>query len=56
VQQLIETLSRLRRGYPWLSDLLLVVLVAVPPVIHPQPGWRPVWVQAGVYVALVLPL
>jgi signal transduction histidine kinase len=56
VQELIETLSRLRRGYPWLSDLLLVVLVAVPPVIRPQPGWRPVWVQAGVYTALVLPL
>ncbi|WP_405867536.1 histidine kinase [Streptomyces sp. NBC_01515] len=56
MQQLIETLSRLRRGYPWLSDLLLVVLVAVPPVIRPQPGWQPVWVQTGVYVALVLPL
>ncbi|MEW1828231.1 histidine kinase [Streptomyces sp. NPDC088196] len=56
MQQLIETLSRLRRGYPWLSDLLLIVLVAVPPVIRPQPGWRPVWVQAGVYLALVLPL
>ncbi|MFJ9250810.1 sensor histidine kinase [Streptomyces sp. NPDC101776] len=56
MQQLIETLSRLRHGHPWLSDLLLVVLVAVPPVIRPQPGWRPVWVQAGLYVALVLPL
>lgn len=56
MQQLIETLSRLRRGYPWLSDLLLIVLVAVPPVIRPEPGWRPVWVQAGVYLALVLPL
>ncbi|MBK3572845.1 sensor histidine kinase [Streptomyces sp. MBT65] len=56
MQQLIETLSRLRHGYPWLSDLLLVVLVAVPPVIRPQPGWRPVWVQAVVYIALVLPL
>ncbi|SHI22630.1 sensor histidine kinase [Streptomyces sp. 3214.6] len=52
----METLPRLRRGHPWLTDLLLVVLVAVPPVIRPQPGWRPVWVQAGVYVALVLPL
>ncbi|MDX3074199.1 sensor histidine kinase [Streptomyces sp. MI02-7b] len=53
---LIETLPRLRRGHPWLADLLLVVLVAMPPVIHPQPGWRPVWVQTGVYMALVLPL
>lgn len=52
----METLPRLRRGHPWLTDVLLVVLVAVPPVIRPQPGWRPVWVQAGVYVALVLPL
>lgn len=52
----METLPRLRRGHPWLTDLLLVVLVAVPPVIRPQPGWRPVWVQAVVYVALVLPL
>ncbi|MGW3126102.1 sensor histidine kinase [Streptomyces sp. NPDC001076] len=56
MQRLIETLPRLRRGHPWLTDLLLVVLVAVPPVIRPQPGWRPVWVQTGVYAALVLPL
>jgi signal transduction histidine kinase len=56
VQRLIETLLGLRRGHPWLTDVLLVVLVAVPPVIRPEPGWRPVWVQAGVYVALVLPL
>ncbi|MFE7929294.1 sensor histidine kinase [Streptomyces sp. NPDC057456] len=56
MHRLIETLPRLRRGHPWLTDLLLVVLVAVPPVIRPQPGWRPVWVQTGVYVALVLPL
>ncbi|MER6561365.1 histidine kinase [Streptomyces sp. NPDC001027] len=56
MQRLIETLPRLRRGHPWLTDLLLIVLVAVPPVIRPQPGWRPVWVQAGVYMALVLPL
>ncbi|MFF4975431.1 sensor histidine kinase [Streptomyces sp. NPDC001083] len=56
VYRLIETLSRLRRGHPWLSDVLLVVLVAVPPVIRTQPGWRPVWVQAAMYVALVLPL
>ncbi|MFG3297158.1 sensor histidine kinase, partial [Streptomyces sp. NPDC048179] len=56
MHRLIETLTRLRRGHPWLTDLLLVVLVAVPPVIRPQPGWRPVWVQAVVYAALVLPL
>ncbi|MEU1518599.1 histidine kinase [Streptomyces sp. NPDC005811] len=56
MQRLIETLPRLRRGHPWLTDVLLLVLVAVPPVIRPQPGWRPVWVQAGVYAALVLPL
>ncbi|MFI1510863.1 sensor histidine kinase [Streptomyces sp. NPDC020597] len=56
MQRLIETLPRLRRGHPWLTDLLLIVLVAVPPVIRPQPGWRPVWVQTGVYAALVLPL
>ncbi|MFH8518401.1 sensor histidine kinase [Streptomyces gelaticus] len=56
MHRLIETLPRLRRGHPWLTDLLLVVLVAVPPVIRPQPGWRPVWVQTGVYMALVLPL
>ncbi|MFD4600868.1 sensor histidine kinase [Streptomyces sp. NPDC058464] len=56
MRRLIETLPRLRRGHPWLTDLLLVVLVAVPPVIRPQPGWRPVWVQTGVYAALVLPL
>ncbi|MFE2942055.1 sensor histidine kinase [Streptomyces sp. NPDC059255] len=56
MQRLMETLPRLRRGHPWLTDLLLLVLVAVPPVIRPQPGWRPVWVQAGVYAALVLPL
>ncbi|MFG2966977.1 sensor histidine kinase [Streptomyces sp. NPDC048288] len=56
MRRLIETLPRLRRGHPWLTDLLLVVLVAVPPVIRPQPGWRPVWVQAVVYAALVLPL
>ncbi|MFF4800488.1 sensor histidine kinase [Streptomyces sp. NPDC001351] len=56
MHRLIETLPRLRRGHPWLTDLLLVVLVAVPPVIRPQPGWRPVWVQAVVYGALVLPL
>ncbi|GGM94540.1 sensor histidine kinase [Streptomyces fuscichromogenes] len=56
MQRLIETLPRLRRGHPWLTDLLLVVLVAVPPVIRPQPGWRPVWAQAAVYAALVLPL
>ncbi|MFJ9565033.1 sensor histidine kinase [Streptomyces fuscichromogenes] len=56
MQRLMETLPRLRRGHPWLTDLLLVVLVAVPPVIRPQPGWRPVWVQTGMYAALVLPL
>ncbi|MET7472973.1 histidine kinase [Streptomyces sp. NPDC005648] len=56
MHRLIETLPRLRRGHPWLTDVVLVVLVAVPPVIHPQPGWRPVWVQAVVYAALVLPL
>ncbi|GLV75222.1 sensor histidine kinase [Streptomyces hygroscopicus] len=56
MHRLIETLPRLRRGHPWLTDLLLVVLVAVPPVIRPQLGWRPVWVQAVVYAALVLPL
>ncbi|KRD12143.1 MULTISPECIES: sensor histidine kinase [unclassified Streptomyces] len=56
MQRLIETLPRLRRGHPWLTDVLLLVLVAVPPVIRPQPGWRPVWVQAVVYAALVLPL
>lgn len=52
----METLPRLRREHPWLTDVLLLVLVAVPPVIRPQPGWQPVWVQAGVYAALVLPL
>ncbi|AYC41446.1 sensor histidine kinase [Streptomyces griseorubiginosus] len=56
MQRLIETLPRLRRAHPWLTDLLLIVLVAVPPVIRPQPGWRPVWVQTLVYAALVLPL
>ncbi|MFF1547452.1 sensor histidine kinase [Streptomyces sp. NPDC058291] len=56
MHRLIETLPRLRRGHPWLTDVVLVVLVAVPPVIRPQPGWRPVWAQAVVYVALVLPL
>ncbi|MFJ3308329.1 sensor histidine kinase [Streptomyces sp. NPDC086549] len=56
MQRLIETLPRLRREHPWLADVLLLVLVAVPPVIRPQPGWRPVWVQAVVYAALVLPL
>ncbi|MFE9449530.1 sensor histidine kinase [Streptomyces sp. NPDC006739] len=56
MQRLIETLPRLRREHPWLTDVLLLVLVAVPPAIRPQPGWRPVWVQAGVYAALVLPL
>ncbi|MFH8838232.1 sensor histidine kinase [Streptomyces sp. NPDC017868] len=56
MQRLIETLPRLRRGHPWLTDLLLIVLVAVPPVIRTQPDWRPVWVQTGVYAALVLPL
>ncbi|MGC0335184.1 sensor histidine kinase [Streptomyces sp. SLBN-8D4] len=56
MQRLIETLPRLRRAHPWLTDLLLIVLVAVPPVIRPQPGWRPVWVQTVVYAALVLPL
>ncbi|MGW1500133.1 sensor histidine kinase [Streptomyces mirabilis] len=56
MHRLIETLLRRRRGHPWLTDVLLVVVVAVPPVIRPEPGWRPVWVQAGVYVALVLPL
>ncbi|QIY69404.2 sensor histidine kinase [Streptomyces sp. RLB1-33] len=56
MHRLIETLARRRRGRPWLTDVLLVVLVAVPPVIRPEPGWRPVWVQVGVYVALVLPL
>ncbi|MFL5999960.1 MAG: sensor histidine kinase [Streptomyces sp.] len=56
MHRLIETLPRLRRAHPWLTDVLLVVLVAVPPVIRPQPGWRPVWVQAVVYTALVLPL
>src|ERR1041384_6814153 len=30
--------------------------VAVPPVIRPQSGWRPVRVQVVVYAALVLPL
>ncbi|MFJ9626275.1 sensor histidine kinase [Streptomyces sp. NPDC101175] len=54
--RLIETLPRLRRDHPWLTDVLLVVLVAVPPVIRPEPGWRPVWAQVTVYVALVLPL
>ncbi|MGW9211901.1 sensor histidine kinase [Embleya sp. NPDC055664] len=56
MQRLIETLPRLRREHSWLADVLLLVLVAVPPVIRRQPGWQPVWVQAGVYVALVLPL
>ncbi|MEU5121489.1 sensor histidine kinase [Streptomyces asoensis] len=56
MHRLIETLPRLRRGHPWLADVLLVVLVAVPPVIRPEPGWRPVQVQAVVYAALVLPL
>ncbi|BAU85771.1 two-component system histidine kinase [Streptomyces laurentii] len=52
----METLPRLRRGHPWLTDVLVVVLVAVPPAIRPQPGWRPVWAQICVYAALVLPL
>ncbi|MER5521599.1 histidine kinase [Streptomyces sp. NPDC002763] len=56
MHRLIETLPRLRRRHPWVTDLLLVVLVAVPPVIRPEPGWRPVWVQTVVYAALVLPL
>ncbi|MFF1303506.1 sensor histidine kinase [Streptomyces sp. NPDC058307] len=56
MQRLMETLPRLRRAHPWLTDVLLIVLVAVPPVIRPQPGWRPVWVQMVVYAALVLPL
>jgi signal transduction histidine kinase len=56
VHRLIETLPRLRREHPWLTDVLLVVLVAVPPVTHTKPGWRPVWVQSVVYAALVLPL
>ncbi|WP_369222616.1 sensor histidine kinase [Streptomyces sp. R39] len=56
MHRLIETLPRLRREHPWLTDVLLVVLVAVPPVIRPQPGWRPVWAQAVLYAALVLPL
>ncbi|MEW2300898.1 histidine kinase [Streptomyces sp. NPDC006655] len=56
MHRLIETLPRLRSAHPWLTDVLLVVLVAVPPVIRPQPGWRPVRVQAVVYAALVLPL
>ncbi|MFF4728241.1 sensor histidine kinase [Streptomyces mirabilis] len=56
MHRLNETLLRRRLRHPWLTDVLLVVLVAVPPVIRPEPGWRPVWVQAGVYVALVLPL
>ncbi|KUO09567.1 sensor histidine kinase [Streptomyces sp. DSM 15324] len=56
MQRLLETLPRLRRAHPWLTDVLLLVLVAVPPVIRPEPDWRPVPVQAGVYAALVLPL
>ncbi|WP_055586690.1 sensor histidine kinase [Streptacidiphilus griseoplanus] len=56
MQRLIETLSRLRQGHPWLTDVLLLALVAVPPVIRPQSGWRPVRVQVVVYAALVLPL
>ncbi|MET7683317.1 histidine kinase [Streptomyces sp. NPDC005423] len=56
MHHLMETFPRLRRGHPRLTDLLLVVLVAVPPGIRSEPGWRPVWVQAGVYVAMVLPL
>ncbi|MFJ8790776.1 sensor histidine kinase [Streptomyces sp. NPDC102462] len=37
-------------------DVVLVVLVAAPPVIRDQPGWRPVWVQIAVQAALTLPL
>ncbi|MFG2114208.1 sensor histidine kinase [Streptomyces sp. NPDC048718] len=56
MRRLMETLPRLRRDHPWLTDVLLVALVAVPPVIRPEPGWRPVWAQTCVYAALVLPL
>ncbi|MFB7596382.1 sensor histidine kinase [Streptomyces sp. NPDC056160] len=54
--RLIESLSRRRLRHPWLTDAVLVVLVAVPPVIGERPGWRPVWVQAVVYAAFVAPL
>ncbi|MCW8382227.1 sensor histidine kinase [Streptomyces justiciae] len=56
MRHLMETLPRWRLRHPWLTDVLLVVLVAVPPVIREQPGWRPVWVQITVYGAFVLPL
>ncbi|WP_225100038.1 histidine kinase [Streptomyces sp. CoH27] len=54
--RLIQTLPRWRLRHPWLSDAVLVALVAVPPVIGERPGWRPVWVQVVVYAAFVLPL
>ncbi|MGW4049045.1 sensor histidine kinase [Streptomyces sp. NPDC004721] len=54
--RLMESLSHWRRRHPWLPDAVLVVLVGVPPVIREQAGWRPVWVQAVVHAALVLPL
>ncbi|MFF0226761.1 sensor histidine kinase [Streptomyces sp. NPDC004629] len=54
--RLMESLARWRGRHPRLMDVLLVVLVAAPPVIRDQPGWRPVWVQTAVYAALVLPL
>ncbi|MEU9337209.1 histidine kinase [Streptomyces sp. NPDC048290] len=56
MHRLIATPARLRRAHPWLTDVVLFVLVAFPPVIRTEPGWRPVWVQAILYGALVLPL
>ncbi|MGW4736378.1 sensor histidine kinase [Streptomyces shenzhenensis] len=54
--RLMESLASWRGRHPRLMDVLLVVLVAAPPVIRDQPGWRPVWVQITVHAALVLPL
>lgn len=54
--RLLENLPGWRRRHAWLTDVVLVALVCVPPVIREQPGWRPVGVQIAVYAALVLPL
>ncbi|MDX3798700.1 sensor histidine kinase [Streptomyces sp. AK04-3B] len=52
----MESLPRWLRHRPWLRDVLLAALVALPPAIHDRDGWRPVWIQVTVYCGLVLPL
>lgn len=52
----MDICTRWWRAHPWASDVVLVVVVVVPPRISAEPGWRPVPVQIAALCLLVAPL